>query len=85
MKCGQMEYESAIVPALAKQAEEVRDRWSWAEPCVWTERMLTTLEKGVRRGFSVCFKAGAGRLVLLWAWAVLSPPKKHKRHFALLS
>jgi len=29
---------------------EVRSRWEWAEPEVWTERMLTALEKGVRGG-----------------------------------
>lgn len=50
MKYGQMEYESATVPSLAKQAEDVRGRWSWAEPCVWTDRMLTSLEKGVKGG-----------------------------------
>jgi hypothetical protein len=27
-----------------KQAGETRDRWSWVEPCVWTDRMLTALE-----------------------------------------
>ena len=46
----QEEYESATVPTLANQAEEVRDRWSWAQPCVWTDRMLTSLEKGVKGG-----------------------------------
>lgn len=39
----------ARVPA-AKQAGEVRARWAWAEPCVWTERMLTALEQGVKGG-----------------------------------
>ena len=34
----------------SKQAGEVRARWAWAEPCVWTNRMLTTLETGVRGG-----------------------------------
>ena len=34
----------------AKQAGEVRARWAWAEPCVWTERMLTALEQGVKGG-----------------------------------
>ncbi len=29
---------------------EVRDRWSWAEPSIWTERMLTALERGVKHG-----------------------------------
>jgi RNA-directed DNA polymerase len=34
----------------AKQAGEVRARWAWTEPCVWTERMLTALENGVKGG-----------------------------------
>ena len=33
-----------------KQAGEVRARWAWAEPEVWTERMLTALEQGVQGG-----------------------------------
>ena len=40
----------ATVPDTAKQAGEVRQRWEWAEPAVWTERMLTTLENGVKGG-----------------------------------
>lgn len=31
-----------------KQAGEVRARWAWTEPSVWTDRMLTALEDGVR-------------------------------------
>jgi len=38
----------AIVPAKAKQAGETNDRWSWVEPSVWTPRMLTALEDGVK-------------------------------------
>lgn len=35
----------------AKQAGEARaDQWSWVEREVWTERMLETLEKGVKGG-----------------------------------
>jgi RNA-directed DNA polymerase len=34
----------------AKQAEEIRSRWSWVEPNVWTDRMLTALENGVKGG-----------------------------------
>jgi RNA-directed DNA polymerase len=39
-------------PAAAQQDGEVRGRWSWAEPAVWTDRMLTALEsdKGVKGG-----------------------------------
>ena len=36
------------VPERAIQAGEVRARWAWVEPTVWTDRMLTTLEQGVR-------------------------------------
>ena len=44
---------SAGVPEKAKQAEEAgrrRERWSWAEPVVWTDRMLAALETGVKGG-----------------------------------
>jgi RNA-directed DNA polymerase len=34
----------------AKQGGEVRERWLWAEPAVWTERMLAALEQGVKGG-----------------------------------
>ena len=34
----------------AKQAGEVRARWAWAEPSVWTDRMLEALETGVKGG-----------------------------------
>ena len=53
----------------AKQAGEDRARWAWAEPCVWTERMLTALEDGVRGGkwFSLIDKVSAPR-VLRWAF-----------------
>jgi len=45
-----MEQEPARVPEAAKQAGEVRARWRWTEPSVWTERMLTALEQGVKGG-----------------------------------
>ena len=34
----------------AKQGGEVRARWAWTEPSVWTDRMLTALETGVKGG-----------------------------------
>ena len=40
----------ATVPATAKHVGEVRSRWDWTEPSVWTERMLTALEHGVKGG-----------------------------------
>ncbi len=38
------------VPARATRDREIRRRWSWVEPTVWTERMLTALEEGVKGG-----------------------------------
>lgn len=34
----------------SQPAEDVRSRWGWAEVVVWTDRMLTALEQGVRGG-----------------------------------
>lgn len=42
--------QPAVVPFRAKQAGEARPRWWWVEPSVWTERMLTALEQGVKGG-----------------------------------
>ena len=44
------ETQPAAVSETAKQAGEVRARWAWTEPSVWTERMLTALEEGVKGG-----------------------------------
>lgn len=52
-----------IVPATATQEGDVRTRWSWTEPAVWTDRMLTALEQGVKGGmwFSLIDKVFAER------------------------
>jgi RNA-directed DNA polymerase len=50
MRNRQTEVKPASVPARAKQAGELQGRWSWVEPSVWTERMLTALESGVEGG-----------------------------------
>jgi RNA-directed DNA polymerase len=34
----------------AKQGREVAPKWAWTEASVWTERMLTTLERGIEGG-----------------------------------
>jgi RNA-directed DNA polymerase len=47
---GNTEDKPATVPEMAKQAGDIRGRWSWVEPSVWTERMLTALETGVKGG-----------------------------------
>ena len=53
----------------ATQAGEVRTRWAWTEPSVWTDRMLTALEEGVKGGawFSLIDKVYAER-TLRTAW-----------------
>lgn len=38
------------VPATAQQGGEVLFRWMWTERAVWTDRMLTTLDEGVKGG-----------------------------------
>src|SRR5438132_11100765 len=34
----------------AKQGREVAPQWAWTEAAVWTERMLATLERGIKGG-----------------------------------
>lgn len=42
--------QPTTVPIGATPVGAVRARWAWTAPEVWTERMLTTLEQGVRGG-----------------------------------
>jgi RNA-directed DNA polymerase len=68
MTLTQSETPPATVP-LAIQAGEVRARWAWTEPTVWTDRMLTALEEGVKGGvwYSLIDKVVAPR-TLTAAW-----------------
>lgn len=50
MKIRQREVTPVTVPDEARRAGEIRARWSWVEPTVWTDRMLTALERGVKGG-----------------------------------
>jgi RNA-directed DNA polymerase len=50
VKAAPKEERPSSVSATAKQGGEVCDRWRWTEPAVWTERMLTALEEGVKGG-----------------------------------
>jgi RNA-directed DNA polymerase len=61
--------QPATVPETATQAGPI-DRWWWVEPTVWTQRMLTALEKGVKGGmwFSLMDKVYSLRN-LKAAWA----------------
>ena len=59
------EEELAAVSIETKQARDIRARWNWVEPEVWTDRMLTALEQGVKGGqwFSLMDKVySAGNL-----------------------
>lgn len=46
----EQEVTGAKVSRKTKQASEVRARWAWAEPAIWTDRMLSALETGVKGG-----------------------------------
>lgn len=50
MKAQSRESQPTRVPQGAKQVGEIRARWAWVEPTVWTDRMLTALESGVKGG-----------------------------------
>lgn len=71
MKGSQREERPAQVgvPGCSKQAGDIRARWGWVEPAVWTEHMLTALETGVKGGvwFSLMDKVESPRS-LLAAW-----------------
>ncbi|MDZ4181938.1 MAG: group II intron reverse transcriptase/maturase [Candidatus Cloacimonadaceae bacterium] len=45
-----MEEQRTLVPETAKQDREIPARWAWVEPEVWTDKMLATLERGVKGG-----------------------------------
>ena len=50
MKERPLEEHPPVVPSKAPQGGEIRTRWVWVEPEVWTDPMLTTLEKGIKGG-----------------------------------
>jgi RNA-directed DNA polymerase len=54
------------VPEGARRAREAQTRWGWVEPTVWTERMLTALDEGVKGGrwFSLMDKVHPQRTLL---------------------
>ena len=79
MKNGRTQDKAPAVPEGAKQGAEPRD-WSWVEAAVWSERMVSALENGVKGGKWVslmdndhqrwpnAFFAKAGLLALEGAW-----------------
>ena len=60
------ENQPEAVPARATRDGETLSRWLWVEPTVWTERMLTALEQGVKGGkwFSLIDKVHLERTLL---------------------
>ena len=50
MKDGQSDQNPTTIASGAKTVGEIWSRWAWVEPDVWTERMLTALEEGVKGG-----------------------------------
>ena len=50
MKDGPSDQKPTTIAPAANTAGEIWGRWPWVEPSVWTERMLTALEEGVKGG-----------------------------------
>ena len=44
------ESQPATVPPGAIRTGDIQARWAWVEPLIWTERMVTALEQGVKGG-----------------------------------
>jgi len=44
------ETQPSSVSATTTQGGDIQSRWPWVEPKVWTDRMLTALETGVKGG-----------------------------------
>lgn len=67
MKTRSNEQAPPPVPEWDRPGGEVYGRWPWVERCVWTERMLETLERGPKNGVwhSLIDKVYAERT--LWA------------------
>jgi len=63
---------------VAKQVEEIRARWAWTDPGVWTDGMLTALENGVKGGqwFSLIDKVYAETTLYSAGRYVTSKPGK---------
>lgn len=50
MKSGETEGKPETVSDETRQSGDIRSRWKWVQPAIWTDRMLTTLEEGVKGG-----------------------------------
>ena len=72
MKETQLQIKLPGVP-LAKQGREIPSRWEWTEAVVWNERMLATLERGIKGGkwYSLIDKVWNPSHLRMAAWAVI--------------
>lgn len=64
MKDISKEGKPAVVVEISKQVGDTHNfKWKWVEPSVWTERMLTALEEGVKGGkwFALMDKVYSGK------------------------
>jgi len=57
-----MEARPTEVAEKPKQAGEIRSRWEWTEPSVWTENMLTTPTKGDKIEYNIFDEHGLSSL-----------------------
>jgi RNA-directed DNA polymerase len=64
----------AIGDGSAKPIGASQSRWEWVNPCIWTDRMLTALENGVKGGkwFSLIDKVYADLTLLAAARKVIA-------------
>ena len=72
MTTSEQDSSGSRVPETATHDAEIeqrRDRWGWVEPAIWTDRMISALETGVKGGrwFSLMDKVSAER-TLAAAW-----------------
>ncbi len=51
------EAKPSIVGESPIRGGDIRTRWEWVEPSVWTDRMLAALENGVKEGKYAFFVA----------------------------
>ena len=57
----------------ARHVGEIHAQWEWVEPSIWTDRMLTALENGVKGGkwhnkWPNAYFTGLGLFSLSEAW-----------------
>ena len=58
---GGMKMPTAKVAVRSKQAAEASpfSKWTWVEPSIWTEKMLTALDNGVKGVYRLFCRFGA--------------------------